>query len=280
MKSDQEQQQQQQQQQQGQRQGQRLCPLISTASSITGKTLGGFANAMVKDPSAWCFHGSTVADFARADYRKVIDEFFVFMNSCPSSEVESSRKIFDDSHKEIIVQSKFVTFLFALVTSTYLQLNKTKKDSMNNTNTPAATRAFQRDLQELLQLGIRSTYILGPHLLGKEIDIEQTFKYIRDVHSDDNDRGIINCLYRETKQHCTCMKAKKAKAKEMIKMECCNGCRQNFPKPTMKKCEGCNLVVYCSTACYKKEWKEHKDICEKFQKHHLKKLPGVAASKK
>jgi len=263
--------QQQQQQQQGQ---QGLCPLISTASSNTGKTLGGFANAMVKDPSSWCFHGSTVEDFARADYRKVIDDFFVYMHSCRSREVESSRKIFDDGHKEIIVQSKFATFLFALVTSTYLQLDKTNKDSMN-TNTPAATRAFQWDLQELLQLGIRARYTMGPRSVGKEVDIEQAYKYIRDVHSDGNDRGTINCLYRETKEHCTCMKAKKAEAKEMIKMECCHGCRQNFPKTTMKKCEGCNVVVYCSTACHKKKWHEHKDICERFQKHHQKKLAAV-----
>lgn len=203
------------------------------------------------------------------------------MHNCPSSEVERSRKIFDDSHQEMIVQSTFATFLFALVTSTYLQLEKTKTDAMDTTNTLAATRVFQWDLQELLQLGIRARYIFEPRSVGKTMDVEQAYKYIRDVHSDDNDRGIINCLYRETKQHCMGMKTKKVEAKEMIKMECCHGCRQNFPKSTMKKCEGCHFVVYCSTACYKKNWSEHKEMCERVQQHHQKKVAaGVATATK
>ena len=43
----------------------------------------------------------------------------------------------------------------------------------------------------------------------------------------------------------------------------CEKCEGN----AIKRCSGCRLVYYCSTACQKQDWKFHKVTCQKNKKN-------------
>ena len=111
-------------------------------------------------------------------------------------------------------------------------------------------------------MGMSTKYDAIPQTKGEKVDHEQFRKYCRDVESE---RGIINCLYRETKNDCDCMKTKKIEANGMDKTDLCIGCRKSFPKARTKICDGCKAVVYCSKKCSKSDWLRHKPFCTKEQ---------------
>ena len=66
-------------------------------------------------------------------------------------------------------------------------------------------------------------------------------KYSRDCLTN---RGIINCLFRETNTFCNCMKPYKEEAKAMEKLGMCMMCDQEFPKMQLKRCFRCLAVQY------------------------------------
>jgi len=37
------------------------------------------------------------------------------------------------------------------------------------------------------------------------------------------------------------------------------------PPPSMQRCSRCQKVYYCSRACQKQQWKEHREFCNKYQ---------------
>lgn len=88
---------------------------------------------------------------------------------------------------------------------------------------------------------------------------EKALKYSRDL---DTERGLINCLHRETKQCCDCLATKKYEANGMSKMQRCIRCHEVFPKADMMKCDGCEMVVYCSKTCCIQDWPCHRTICK------------------
>jgi rRNA maturation endonuclease Nob1 len=114
-------------------------------------------------------------------------------------------------------------------------------------------------IKVLLHLGIRIKYN------GSSYDSsDKTLKYGSDVEADD--RGVINCLARETKNFCDCMKKKK-EAKEMAKLLRCYGCSELFPKEQIRICTGCKIDGYFSARfhskeCHKKHWPEHRIVCK------------------
>ena len=81
----------------------------------------------------------------------------------------------------------------------------------------------------------------------------------------ETERGLIYCLHRETKQYCDCLVTKKDEANAMGKMERCEHCHTEFPKKLMKKCDGCEMVVYCSRDCCSQNWPYHKPHCANIQ---------------
>ena len=120
------------------------------------------------------------------------------------------------------------------------------------------------ELEFILDLGLTLKYNLMPQMIGEKVNDEQLLKYLRDI---DNERGIINRLYRETKNQCNCMKTNKKTANNMDKMVLCNACRKVFPKAETKLCERCRAIVYCSEECSSNHWPRHKQCCMNTQKY-------------
>jgi hypothetical protein len=112
---------------------------------------------------------------------------------------------FDTDHYEFMTDPKFGVFVFALVTTLYLNNNVEE-----NTNAKCVVTI-------LLHMGIHIKYLYTYYLdlsntLGQEGNEVKYKKYLHDINAD-GDRGIINYLSRETKIFCECMKPKKAEAK-------------------------------------------------------------------
>ena len=92
---------------------------------------------------------------------------------------------------------------------------------------------------------------------------EKVGKYSRDVNTE---RGLRKCLHRDTNQYCDCMPTKHVEAKGMEKTERCKRCHKEIPKKLMKKCDGCEKVVYCGEKCQIQDWPRHKITCERGKK--------------
>ena len=88
---------------------------------------------------------------------------------------------------------------------------------------------------------------------------KKSMKYCVDIHDDD--RGIINCLARETLPYCDCMKHKKEESKLMEKIGRCYGCDEQFSKQKLFACKGCTLAKYHSRECQIMDWPKHKYQC-------------------
>ena len=77
--------------------------------------------------------------------------------------------------------------------------------------------------------------LLGPQQsnVGRpKPDDDQIKRYRRECWNND-DRGVINSLSRETKAYCNCMKDKKSEANGMEKLERCLACQHSFPRAGM-----------------------------------------------
>jgi len=213
-----------------------------------------------------CYHGSNAKAFLDgSNYKKVAAEYLALImklqHGCFSNaEIEEARLEFDLKHKKLITDVRFCHFLFAFATTKYLAMHKNDETT-------------KLEVQMFLQLGFKIKYgYLLRRSLGKEFEYDKIQKYGCDIFNGD-ERGIINCLFRETKEFCDCMKQKKMEALTMEKMERCSGCMELFPKKIMKKCEGCNMMVYHSTACYQKYWPTHRNYC-KFKQESVKVRDG------
>ena len=94
-------------------------------------------------------------------------------------------------------------------------------------------------------------------LVPENLDWAKFDRYYRVIMNID-DRGVINCLYRETKSYCICMQDKKLEADDMAKLERCLGCQHSFSRDGMTKCSGWEFVLFCTKDCQKKHWPAHK----------------------
>ena len=116
------------------------------------------------------------------------------------------------------------------------------------------------------------------------INYEKNCKYNRDIT---NERGLINCLSRETSLYCNCMTPHKIEANKklsetttttttmdgrvttvvptVVKVGTCFGCQQEFPKQTLSFCTGCNIHKYCGKRCQIDNWPHHKVFCKMVQ---------------
>jgi len=136
-------------------------------------------------------------------------------------------------HKEILEgDSNFIRYIFALCTSWYLK-----------------TKTTNGEMKALLCLATVNKY---------SSDSEKMNRYNIAIRLD---RGVINCLSRETKSFCDCMQAKKMEAKGMAKRELCLGCRITFPRKDMLICGGCKFALYCNEDCQTKDWTKHRGDC-------------------
>ena len=197
-----------------------------------------------------CFHGSTSNHFPDGrSYNKVIVDYLSLTNGGTNP---SAVKDFvsNRGHDEDFVDLNFSRYIFALCTSWYLKLNRT---------TP--------DMKELLHRALRIKYLYEPlcvELLssgGPGPDHDKLNRYYRAIMMNTDDRGFINCLSKETKPYCDCMKGKKREADTMDKIELCCGCKRTFQREGMLKCSGCKCVMYCNEDCQTKDWPKHRENC-------------------
>jgi len=234
----------------------RNCENVTAAakSSAASKVL-----TTTKEKTMVCFHGSTVEKFSdNNSYSKVIYEWMdVAVSSGPGCTVEIDRVLskFYAKHEHLMVDNEFVRYTFAYATDLHLS-NRNFMDE----NIKLLQKAV---IGKLLFLGIRMKYFLIPVSQGTDlthgsIHEKKYYKYMRDIQTD---RGIINCLARETLPFCDCMKATKCEAKTMEKLGMCSGCSEEFPKTELRRCKGCGIVNYCSTECMKRDWSEHRHFC-------------------
>ena len=170
----------------------------------------------------------------------------------------------------------FSKFLFAYCAQLYLENNSGgdgEGDGDNCDNDEVQVEGEggenftdrQKGMMAMLLLkGLRVRYLQVPTEEGKDVYgrdssdcYEKYLKYTRDIMTD---RGVINCLARETS--CGCMNRFKARAKSMEKLGHCFGCMKNFPKETMMLCSRCKHVKYCSRKCQLDHWPKHKARCE------------------
>ena len=199
-----------------------------------------------------CFHGSTSNHFPDGrSYNKVIVDYLSLTNGGTNP---SAVKDFvsNRGHDEDFVDLNFSRYIFALCTSWYLKLNGTTPE-LNDLNR----------MKDLIFLAFRIKYFNFPLYEEETPDLAKYDRYHRAIHNND-ERGVINCLSKETKSYCNCMKEKKTEADNMEIIETCTGCNLNFPRSGMKKCSGCKFAMFCTTEdCYAKYWPAHKEICEK-----------------
>lgn len=203
-----------------------------------------------------CHHGSSEQEFNNGggEYLKAVEEYIhraqilARKQQRPEDAANLSKKFADD-YSTLMKDIEFGKFLFAYCTREYFNSNTLKKP-VQRTN-----------IRILLALGFLIRYHYIPLNEGKNVGcgseyMEDLSKYNRDIYTD---RGIINCLARETP--CKCMKDGKKEAKTMDKIGYCFGCKQEFPKDNLLVCSGCNDVKYHSRDCQLKYWSDHKIQC-------------------
>ena len=205
--------------------------------NITATNTAAAAVATASDVSSGplCCHGSTSDHFpdGRA-YSDVITGILAVQK-------DGKEKIlqFYVDHAESLRDLNFSQYTFALCTSWYLK-TKTTNDEMKLLLSLATTHKYFKD------------------------DKDKAKRYGRAIAQED-DRGVINCLSRETKSFCDCMQAKKMEAKGMAKRELCSGCRITFPRKDMLICGGCKSAMYCNEECQTKDWPKHRGDCYFFR---------------
>lgn len=156
--------------------------------------------------------------------------------------------------------------IFALCTSLFFE----------TTSIEELTKEYT--LKLLMKLGLQIKHLKEASRAagqGRKYDYTKLSKHYNDISDskifkssarrDGNDRGIINCLRRETKPFCNCMKAKKTEALDMEKLGICAGCNEVFPKIEMRPCTGCYRRFYHNKACYNQHWPVHKSDCQSIQ---------------
>ena len=261
---------------------------LSTTTTITTVAGGAAASKLASSSSPTaekqkenvvCYHSSSAEHFvADGEFLKIVKSYVVqdkkYNDNDDSNALQwnaANHKFFDDKENQnVYLDAEFTNFVFALGVSLYLNLSPEEEEryyKLPSREQQIGTAFFE--LRTIMDLGLNIKYFVVPDLdktrsQQKQLENrENGNKYIRDLTTE---RGLIKCLHRETKQHCACMATKSNEAKGMGKVERCFGCAIGFLKKLMKKCDGCELVVYCSEQCQINHWPCHRFFCEREQK--------------
>ena len=248
------------------------------AAAAPSKSSSHFTTTEKEDDCIVCYHGSSAEHFvAGSGFLKTVKAHVSLRKKYDGDGWdqlgEASHKFLNDKkYKKHMLDIEFTNFLFALGVSLYWNLTVEEKEHYRQLEQESGRRTLGErkqtpsyELDAILKLGLFIKYDVLPNMTGtgKIVDTEQVRKYNRDLESE---RGIINCLYRETKQACDCMKTKKVEANGMDKTDLCHGCRKVFLKDKTKKCNGCDTQVYCSEECSIAHWPVHKPYCKFVQR--------------
>ena len=248
--------------------------MAAAAAAAAAASQSSSYSSTEQDEVAVCYHGSSAEHVvAGSAFLKVVKSYVVLCKKYEGGDLDQYQDALDKfyrvrENKEIMYNVEFPNFVFALGVSLYLKLPSADKENYRKLQMSKidpwgeVKQTASYELQNILKLGLSIKYYMSPPTKGEKIDYEQFCKYRRNVNSE---RGIINCLYRETKKHCGCMVTDKGRANNMEKMDLCHGCRIVFPKAKTKLCDGCTEVVYCSTKCSVDAWPRHKPYCTNAQ---------------
>ena len=258
---------------------------LSTTTTIT--TVAGVAaaskpasssspTAKKQKENVVCCHSSSAEHFvAGSEYLKMVQSYVVLFKKYDNDNEDqrnaANNKFFDDKeNKNVYLDGEFTNYVFALGVSLYLNLSSEEKEryyKLPSREQQIGTAYFE--LQLIIELGLHIKYFVVP-FFDKTQSLQEQHKnrkdgnkYLKDI---DTERGLIKCLHRETRDYCGCMASKNDEAKGMEKMERCCGCQREFLKKLMKKCDGCESVVYCSEQCQINNWLCHQSNCEIEQK--------------
>jgi len=250
----------------------------AAAAAQVSKASASSSTTSPPDGVMVCYHGSSSSarQFdADSEYLKLVKSYVVLNKKyaggdCdPDQHTDAHNKFFLDTENQKIMNNVECTnFVFALGVSLYLKLTSEEKESYLRLQTSKISTWGERkktasyELAKILQLGLVIKYDVLPRMIGEKLDRKQLRKYLRDSATE---RGVINCLYRETKNHCGCMVTDKDRANDMDKMDFCHRCRKGCPKAETKVCDGCNAVVYCTEECQSKDWPRHREFCKREQ---------------
>jgi len=247
----------------------------SSAAAAASKSLSSSSStstASKTKTTGLCYHGSLAKHFVKgSEYLQTAKAYVLIRKKNLEFGNEAVAKaeafFFNEMiEEEVKVSSEFVTFLFALAVSLYFQVSHEEKAREEEEYRSKAKTwnlgSVMFEVRGVIFLALRIKYWYIPHERTKGCGDDKFLKFIRDI---DTERGVILCLAREIKPYCTCMVTKKKEAKDMPKLESCMQCSKYFLKKNMKKCNGCNAVVYCSKECATLNWPFHHKVCKAYQ---------------
>jgi len=221
-----------------------------------------------------CYHGSSAEHFfADSKYLQMVTSYVSLWKKFGGKDQWKDTVIKfmnDKGNRNVYLVDGFTNFVFALAVELYLKSSSEERERYYNLPSRKeriGTAMFE--LEKVLDLVLVIKYVVVPSLdktqsqQKKIICSDKSSKYRREI---DTERGLIKFLHRETSQYCYCMASKNDEAKGMGKMERCRTCRRESLKKLMKKCDECEMVVYCSKKCQIKHWPCHQIVCEKQQK--------------
>ena len=230
--------------------------------------------AAASKPSS-CYHGSSAERFvAGSTYLKMVQSFVSLYKKYPdpNERYDVEKKFYiDKANRKIIIEGDFTNFVFAVAVALYSKSSLEERERYYTvTTTEQQKSTAMYELQIVITMGLNIKYSVVPYLdntLSQQARLdsrEKVGKYSRDVNTE---RGLRKCLHRDTKQYCDCMATKNIEAKGMEKMERCERCHQEFTKKLMKKCDGCETVVYCGEKCQIQDWPRHQIACQREKKY-------------
>ena len=246
----------------------------TTAAAAAATVSSSSSSTAVQETKGPCYHGSSAEHFVAGRAALELIKSYVALNKKYDHDgvqqgAAQFQFFYDPEHHKIMVAEGCMDFVFALGVSLYFTLSAEEKQAFYTFRGEQKVRTAMYELLSILHMGLQIQYIVRPCLFDTTVSQPEQVamnvkanKYIRDMETE---RGLIYCLHRETKQSCDCLATKKEEAKAMGKMERCEHCHTEFPKKLMKKCDGCEMVVYCSRDCCSQNWPYHKPFCANIQ---------------
>ena len=228
----------------------------TTVAVAASKPANSASSAEKKKENDTCYHGSSAAHFvAGSVFLKTVKSFVSLNKKCDEMhqlyDVEN-KFMNDEGNQQILLDGEFTNFVFAVAVTLYLKSSSEERERYHTLTMEQQKCTAMYELKNVIRMGLQIKYSVVPCLDNTQSqkerfkNREKAMKYIRDINTE---RGRIKCLHRETKQYCDCMATNYNDIKDMSKMERCYRCRQEFLKKLMKKCDGCEMVVYCSKTC-------------------------------
>jgi len=242
----------------------------SSSSSLTTKRPDGVMA---------CYHGSSAGHFvAGSKYLQMVTSYVSLLKKFGdgAQQKDASDDFFCDTENQtIIFDDEFTNFVFALAVALYFNLPEKEKDvsfyvGLETWEEQKATA--MHELRDVILMGLNIKYALKSYINNTQSKQEQSdnrLKLVKKNREMGTERGLIIVLSSETKTiDCDCMAIKKSEAKDMVRMQRCNGCLEEFDEELsngLMKCR-CNMAHYCSEACQIAHWPYHKLVCKKNKK--------------